>query len=1010
MRLIRACSEHPLAAVMVYLGLLLFGATALSRLNVELLPALEIPVACVITEYPGIPADEVEQLVTIPLENALSSVKGVKKIDSVTKEGISAVSLRFDWGTDIETAAVEIRERIDAIFPFLPHGLQKPFVFSEDLADTPVMSLAVLPLEGKELGPQLGWIIDKELKTRLLQVSGVADLRVLGGDEKEIRVDLDPFKLAAAGLSVLEIIRTVGSSLYDYPVGTVKEQDLELLVRATTGVKGVQDLGRIPLSAAKSGTGLSLAEVAEITQGIKQRTSFFHYNGREAVGIILKKTGTVGTLNAARNIERALPELRELFKRDFTLEVLKNGAQEIREAILNLVLSLLLGILAAFLVLLPIFRQPVIPLITIASVPVSASGVFLFMYVSGISLNIISLAGIAMGIGMLVDNSIVVLDNLQENGARTPGQIARYTAQMGSSTFGSTITTLLVFLPIFFLPGLTGALFKELALTLSFLIGTSFITSMTLTPALYALAGKKGARPGPNPWMSGLRGAYSGFLRRGLQKTTALLLSFLSINILAFLLYQGLPKEIMPQIDQGRLSVRMLFPQGFDLARTSRLSAEIERSLLALPGVRGLWAESGYERTSLKDRAEKGREASRARLEILLEKRRRIGAVEVGRLIEEGLKGMEGVSGSVEFPEDIYRKLLGSPASLTLVVTGQEREQIMARAGALARELQEQGLLLSCEPDTREDVPLLRFQPARDSLSNSSVPVLELVEHVSAAVRGSVAGSLKTGSEEIDVRVGLKRAFVDSTAELERLKLPTPSGWVDLGRLGSFRESRTFGELFRCDRKAAVTLQLVPRAAKAQELKALLAGRQDKELRVTESSLLEANLKEIGFAFFLALVLMYLFLGAQFESFADPLLLLSFLPLSAAGSLLLLFLGGKSLNISSFFGILILLGTTINTAILLRDSFESGVPASIRRGSLSRLRPVLATNATTILALLPIALNPFREGALQRPMAVTMIGGLSAGTLLTLLFFPPAYAVLHRQVKGGPRARPRGQG
>jgi HAE1 family hydrophobic/amphiphilic exporter-1 len=986
-RLLKACAEHPCSVLMVAAAFLLFGMVALGQIDIELLPALPLPVAHVITEYEDIPAPEVEELLTVCLENALSSVKGVKKISSISKRGISRISLFFDWSVDIELSAVEVREKIDSLYPLLPQGCAKPLVLTEDANEQPLMILAAFPAAADRPARQPGLLLQRELKSRLLQINGVADVRMVGVEEAEIMVEADAFKLYDSGLLVQNLADTLQCSVYDQPVGLVREGKLEVPLKISSGVQTLQDLAGIPLPGLGAGGGLTLGDVATVSRGVKDRTSFFHYNGREAVGIYLYKTGSLGSLNAAAGIRKELLPLRELFAGEIRLELIEDRSVRIRQSIRSLLLAILLGTAAAAGVLLLVARTPLPALLTISSIPVSLSAAFLGMWAGRISLNIISLSGMAMGIGLIVDNAIVVLEYLCRRRPRSPAEIARCALAMSAPAFGSTATTLLVFLPLVFIPGMIGPLFKDLALTISFLLAASYLAALTLMPALYSLA--KNRLRAISFRTAALEGPYRRTLCRLFRKPAAAAFAFLLMLAAGFLCLRLLPKEPLPAAAPGVLRLDIRTREGLRLEDTAAWSSEIESSLLALPEVEAVCAAAGFDKSSLKDRSAKQTGTNRLWMRIYLSREGIEASEQVTQTISGRLPRRGGLTYRLFRPAEQVEALLGFSDSLTLLLTGPVREELLARAGQISALCSERGLASSVELDTRPDTPEARLILNREAMAFNNLEVQVVQKTLNAAVRGVVPARLHSDDEDTDIRVRLKQEYTDSADKLRRLRIPSPAGALELSLLADLRQTLVCGELYRLNRKPAVEISFLPAPSKRRELKTFLKEFQTADIILTSLSELASSRRQMINLLLLALALMYLIVGAQFESLTVGLLVLLSLPLSMSGSLALLYVTGKSVNLNSFLGLLILLGISLNTTILLAASYNGREArlADVIRGSVSRLTPILATSLTTVCALLPLLFF----GELQSHMAAAVIGGLLSGTLASLLFFPLAY-------------------
>jgi HAE1 family hydrophobic/amphiphilic exporter-1 len=998
--LVRKAAEHPVSVLMLYAALFTLGLLCFFRLDRELLPRLPIPVARVLGEYAGIPAEEVERLLTIPLENALSSVKGVQEVSSVSKDELSAVTLRFRWGAEMERATVEVRERIDAVYPSLPFGARKPLVYSEDANDRPVLVLAVLPAEGRSL-QEVAPLVRGELAALLRQVPGVGALRLVGLPEPEVLVEVDSARLYAAGLPLQALAAAIAGSVYEVPVGPVVENEREYLVRAGSEVDTLEELRRIPLPGGAGGALLTVGDFASVRSGTREPTSFFHYDGREAAGVFFSCGSQTGSLNAARSIRAALPPLQEAFQRELRLQVVEDPTREIEGSFRSLLVAIGLGIVSAFSVLMLIFRRARVPLIATASIPLAMTATFLFMELAQLTLNVVSLAGIAMGVGMIVDNSVVVLESLLRRQARSPAQIAAGTMGVASATFGSTVTTLLVFLPVLFLPGVTGALFGQLALTICILLLVSFLSSLTLTPALYRLLlPRRPAGGGIDRarWLRTLQRGYRRYLLLAFRRPLlplGLLLFVLAAGALCFL---RLPWTLLPEREPALLEVSLRLPAGTPTQLCLKRSLEVGELLRALPGVDSVFAEAGFDERSLRDRAQPGKSPQEIRYRLALAGggRERGNAAGVLALIEEVLAPLQGVRHSAGAPPDPMEGLLGAGGELSLRLRGEPREALLEQAEALAAELGSEGLSREVEIDTRRERPRLDLALDPDALAFGGVRPAEVLQSLRLAVRGETPAALKLAGEPVDVRVRLSPEQTDSLPELARVRVPggvgAAAGGIETGLLGQLHRTRSSPLLYRQQRKPAVTLTIRPERGMREALEARLRALPDEGAELLSVSRLREGQREILVVFLFALLLMYLVLGAQFESFLLPLLLLLSLPLSVSGSLALLLAWGYSLNLSSFLGVLILLGTAMNIAILLSTAYGAGGPAHIVAASVGRLRPVAATVLTTVVALVPIAANRSAQGSLQGNTAVALIGGLAAGAVAILLLFPLLYS------------------
>jgi HAE1 family hydrophobic/amphiphilic exporter-1 len=991
MRMVKTAAEHPVSVLMVYAAILTFGLVSFRQLPQELLPDLPLPGARVICEYRGMPAEEIEDLITIPVENALSAVKGVRAINSVSMDELSAVRLEFDWDVDQNRAAVEIREKVDALYPFLPYGCSKPLVVTAGQStDRSVLTLAVIP-RGERQMQDISDIVRGELCSKLKQVPGVATVRIVGLVEPEIKIDVDGSKLTAAGVPLQQFARIVASSIYRAPLGTVVEGPRQYTVEATTDVDTLVELHRVPIPTSGSGV-VPLGQFARVYRDIKEPTSFFHHNGVEAIGIFVEKIPGSGSLNTARNLRNALTRLRPLFSGDLELQIVDDPTEEIERGIRNLLLAMVFGCIAVFLVLLILFRSTAVSLIVSASIPASLMVVFLFMKFAGIGLNLVSLSGIAIGIGMIVDNSIVVVDSLINGDARGAAGIAGAAGKTTKAIVGSTLTTLLVFLPVAFLPGVSGALFRDLALTISCLLVTALLCSLTLTPALYSLCFKNAAaRNRQAQWIDRISLLYESYLKKVLRRPWIVLVMMACFVLAGLAALMVIPKSILPETDLRNLEIRVEFPPGTPIGSSLSLSQAIASELLMVEGVESVFASAGYDRNCLSDRSEPERDPRRVHFRVAAGPAGRRTGGTVALEIEDLLNRFPGIHYTLTRPTNAVRRLLGDSDVLVYRLTGLDREMLLEEANLVSEKLEESGLTRSLWIDTRRDTNRIELELNRTSLAAQGAKPAVVLECLSTALRGHVAVQLPAEGRRIDVRVRLDPVQTTSDAQLRKIHVPVADDLVETGILGRFESSSSYRNLYRIDRRPAVSLTVHPVAGEKDEAAAFVSSQNRAHGELLSTSALHRNQKHILVVFAFALLLMYLMIGAQFESFVLPLLLLVSLVPALSGSLIVLLICGYSLNINSFLGILILVGTAINISIILTVAIQSkGLRNREELVSVCRHRfaPVSATVLSTAIAMIPIALNTSGESALQSNTAVALLGGLIVGFVAILLVFP----------------------
>lgn len=983
MNIPRICANHPVSVLMIYAALALTGLVSLLKLEVNLYPEINIPVANIVTECETLPDNDIETMITVPLENALSGVRGIREISSLSKEGISSVTLKFGWDTDTDRTGAEIREKIDAVYPLLPVSSKKPLLVFKDLADTPLMTLSLTPAGNKSMADISG-IIETDFRTRLLSIDGVSQVRISGLAEKEIKIDVDYPSLVNTGLSLNVFTETVASSVFSLPAGKAYEGIREYRVTAETDIKTVNDLKNIPLPGRG---GLKAGDIADIYEGEKEKTSYFHAGSRECAGIEVFKSGNAGMLNVSKRIAASLKVLEEVFKNDFSIQVIEDSSIPLGKSLKELIFSIAAGIAAASLVLIYIFRDLRISLTVISSLPSSLFIVIAFMFFRSITINIISLTALVIGTGMVFDNTIVVLEKLLDKKPLTPDETGTVVSGTMLSVSGSTATTILVFLPLLFVSGITGKLFADLAMTVMAFITASAFTAMTMPPALYVLLDLKNTETGKTGKLMGmLHGSYKKY--SGNIRKTGLFLTILLFLLPLLLIIPAIKKEAVPPGRDKKITSLVSYPPGRSLAEYSAYSSEIEKAVLASGLAESVYVKGGVEKKALSERGSESGETSKAVFFIKGKKEAEGDTADFMASVENFFSDLD-VAAETGRNDSFLDRLDSGRGNSKIVVVSDKREDGRKAAEEIASLLEKQGISAKISGNHLKNRPGYIIGFDAEGFSGSGITAADMGSFMVNAVRGKIAASIETGDEkETDIRVRYRSVYTDSPEKISSLKNPTEEGLFDSSSITWVSLSENYPALSRHDRKPSFTLHITPAPGKEKALEYFIRSYRNGNASIAPDHFSSDTAGEIISLFLLALVFVYIILGAQFESFTIPFRLMFTIPLSVSGSFLLLFTTGKSLNISSFLGILILTGTTVNTAILLfAELRENG--STIKSAAGKRFVPIVATTATTVTALLPAALNGGAQ--IQGSAAVSLIGGLVSGTAAVLILYPAIF-------------------
>ena len=986
MRISSLCAEHPVSVLMIYAGVMFTGLLSAHHLEINLYPEIEIPEASVICSHPEMNAREMEQLVAIPLENTLSTVRGIKEIKSVSKDGICSVNILLGMNTGINTADAEIKEKIDIAYAFLPDRSSKPVVIFKNIFETPFMTLGIFPAEGKKPS-DICDLVDKEMKTRLLAVEGVAEVRISGSGKKEIVIDIDYPKLINTGIPLDEISTSVAEAVFNYPVGKINTDIREFRVKAKTEIKNISDLNKIP---AVRNNPLRIGDIADIYETAEENNSFFISGNRErieeCIGIEIIKSGDTGLIGTSKRLKKSIRKMQNIFRNDFHIRIIEDSSVSLSSSLKSLYVTIGIGFISAAAVLLLIFRDFRISAIVFISLPSSLSIVFIYMFFMKVSINIISLSGLAIGCGMVFDNSIVILDKLLKTQPVNPDLIGKTLCNTVSAAAGSTVTTVIVFIPLLLIPGITGKLFYDLALSIIIFIIASFAVSVTLTPTLYIILRIPESYIDRKNFITMIiADSYYKYLLWIRDKNH---LKYLLVPLFSapFLLIPFIDFKTAPDGTENTVTAQIAFQPGFRIEEYCARTTAIIRSLLEKGIAESVNAAGGYDNNSPFEKCTKEKDCWKASLSI---------------------RGPDNYSGNVHqyadlienyFSERKINAVIRSRGSfmdnlpdkgselLEARVVDKSREECSRKIKALSSYLKSVDGELQLTGNFIKNIRGFKITFSNEKLADTGISNMQIFETLAGAVKGRVFQLNNfNGETGKKVRIRFKREYTDTPFKIASLKFPFEKGLFDISSSAAVTAEMNYPYLERINRKPALTVIAAPGKTDKKDLLKLVKGLADSSIEVVSVSFSRENIVEISVLFLSSLLMLYLFLGAQFESFTIPLFIMMTIPFSLSGSISALFITERSFNLSSFLGILILSGTVVNNSIII-FSEKTGVSSDIRESVKGGMRAVTASVLTTAAALVPAAFldkNPVLSNA-----ACTLLGGLASGTAALFLIFP----------------------
>ena len=999
---------------MLLVIIVLLGAFSYRGLGLELMPEMNFPVAAVATSYQGAGPQEVENLVTRPLEEVLITVNNVDNVQSQSQENASIVIVQFDWGTDIDDVMLDLREAIDRVRPNLPDDADTPRVLKFDPNMFPMMSLSLAGDSGAE---DLRRIAEEIVQPRLERIEGVASAGIQGGTQREILIEALPEQLNAYGLSMDSLVQALRASNLTFPGGKVETGSHNFMVRTEAEFDEVDDIRRLPLMTP-DGQMVRLSDVAKVTDGFKEQTTLTRVNGQAGVALnIVKETGA-NTVQVSERVQREMKEIQEDLPAGYQISKIYDNADFIVDSINNLTQTAIMGGLLAVLVLYVFLRHLRSTLVVALSIPISIIATFMLIRYGGLTLNLISLGGLGLGIGMLVDNSIVVLENIFRHRqlGKDPQEAAIYGAnEVGAAITSSTLTTIAVFLPVVLVEGLMAELFGQMSWTVTYSLVASLLVALTAVP-LFASRMTKGnliavkidadSRP-TTASNSKLMVTYRRMIRWSLRRRGWVLAGVMLVVIGTLAMTATLKAEFMPATDQGMVMISAELETGSNLQATDKVMQQVEEIITALPEVEtsfvtiGGGSEGQFLGVSESHRAE-------AILTLTPMEERERSASEVAEMLREQLQRIPGAKFTVSDDTMGAGMMSGSPISITLM--GSDLEQLKLLSDEVASKIRSVPGIRNVETSLGQGIPELQVQVDEGKAFQYGLTSAQIAQYINQSFNGQVATRYRVDGEEIDVRVRLRNAADARPEDLLNLMIPTrQGGLIPLRDVASISEASGPVTISRSDQERAVMVTADIGAGYALgevtvEVQKILAEQRmpagySLKYGGEQQDMVEA-FGDLGLALVLAVLLVYMIMAAQFESFLYPLGIMAAFPISVVGGLLGLIVTGRAFSVVAFIGLIMLAGIIVNNGIVLVDYINllrrNGMErndAIVEAGE-TRLRPILMTTLTTVLGLSPLALGIGEGSEIQAPLATVVLSGLTLGTLLTLIVVPVFYSYL----------------
>ncbi|MCR5464875.1 MAG: efflux RND transporter permease subunit [Bacteroidales bacterium] len=1018
MSVIRSAVSKPVTTALVFLAFAIFGIYSLTKTSVALFPDFDANVVLVMSSYPGASASDVENNLTKLLENTLNSVANLKNLTSRSRENVAIVMLEFKYGTDIDEASNDIRDKLDLINSALPDGASVPVLFKFGMDDMPVL---ILSATADKSMAGLDRILDDRVVTPLGRVTGVGTVSVAGAPAREIHVYCDPNKLAAYGLSVAGISQIIAAENRNVPSGSIDIGSESFSLRVEKEFKDPSELLDVVVSY-RGGQVVYLKDVARVEDGLEEKSQESYTNGNRSAMIAIQKQSGANTVNVVNAAKQRIAEIAPTLPSDIKITEVVDNSSEILNTINSLKETIIITLLVVMLVVFVFLGRWRATFIIVLSIPIALLGSLVYLFATGNTLNIISMSALSIAIGMVVDDAIVVLENISthlERGEKPKEAAVHATSEVGISVIASTLTMLCVFLPLTMVSGMAGIMFKQLGWIVSIIMIISTTAALTLVPMLCSRMLKAGPKTGKlhraifDPIEKGLDGLsawYSRIIAWAVTHRKTVIFGALAIfvGVLA-LLAPGLKTEFFPTMDGGRLSVSIELPVGTEQSVTGTFAKQIcDRLEEEIPEIQVLQYRYGQASSDnvIGSMQNNGSHVISMNVNIGSMEDRKRSSSEIADIIRKDLR---------EYPEVKKATVtegmggVGGAASLRLEIYGydfDETDRIAkeAQAKMLADPAFTQVIL------SRDDyTPEYQVDFDREKLALNGLNSTTAAAAFSAAMSGSVNSFYREDGDEYNIRVIYDKRFRTSVEDIENILIYTPlGGAVRIKDLGTVVESKVPPTIERKNRERYISVTGIVTRGYALSDGVAVTNRVLSEIDIPNNISTEITgdfedqqsmFKDLIVLMILIIILVYMVMASQFESFMSPLVIMFSVPFAFIGVILGLRLTGSALGVMAMVGIIILLGIVVKNGIvlidytiLMRERGMNVINASVTAAK-SRLRPILMTTLTTVLGMLPMALGRGEGSEMWRSLGMTVCWGLSFSTLITLVLIPAVYCV-----------------
>jgi hydrophobic/amphiphilic exporter-1 (mainly G- bacteria), HAE1 family len=1010
--------KNPITTIMVFVAVIVFGIYSLIKLPIDFYPEMEYPAIMVFTSYTGANASDIETNITRPLEDAFNTVSNLKELTSVSRDNVSVVTLEFEYGTNLDGAANDIRDALSMYSSVLPEDASDPIIFKFTTNIMPILYYAVTADESYDgIKDQL----EEKIVNPLNRIDGIGAISLMGAPEREIAVNIDPRRMEAYNLTIEQIGGILQAENLNMPSGNVEMGQMSYPLRVQGEFAESDQIKNIVVGSYQGKT-VYMKDIAAVTDSIRDMSYDEKINGNRGISMMIQKQSGGNTVKIAREVREQLAELEKTLPSDVKILKIFDTSEYITDSINNLSETLLFAFIFVVLVVLFFLGRWRATFIIILTIPISLIVAFIYLGVSGNTINIISLSSLSIAIGMVVDDAIVVLENISKHIQRgsTPREASIYaTNEVWLAVIASTLTIIAVFFPLTMVSGLTGILFKQLGWIVTITIATSAIAAITITPMLSSkLLSLKSKTKQPGrfshdrvvlPWLNKLDDFYVKTLNWCLSHKKTVIFGFASLFVVSIIVATfTVETDYMPETDQGQITIAVELQPGLRVDETLKTAGKIEDFInKEIPEKDLLDISAGSDESSGFTALFQNSGSNIVNVTLTLTK-----AAERERSVFDVAEIMRNYMASV--PEIVkYTVTTGSGMSMMSTSTvdveiyGYNFDETTALANELAERLKNVKGARDITVSREKSKPELRVTLDQNKMSQNGLNTAMVSSVIRNRVLGLTASQFRESGNEYDIVVRFDEEYRNSISDVENIAIPTASGNIRLGEIGKVEEYWSPPNVERKRRERMVTVSATPYKVSLGRL-AIDIQREVDKLKIPEGVMVDVggayedlmeSFTDLALLLLLSLILVYLVMASQFESLKMPLIIMASIPFSFTGVIIALIITNTTLSVIAALGAIMLVGIVVKNAIVLIDftnlmrdrGYE--LDEAITLAGRSRLRPVLMTTATTILGMLPLALSTGEGSEIWRPMGISVIGGLTLSTVVTMVIVPVIYRV-----------------